>query len=440
MSKSILVVGGGFRSLIAAFGYSDKGYKVTIVEAGDRLGGFMSPIPWNGYWLDKGPQYFDNFTKDDHNLMTDILGGDMLENLEFKYATYIKGQKTEGYAIPDWRKLGPDFCNAAFNQITERAFNEAGSNHECNLHRFLTEKFGTVLTHEIEKICRKMLTVSSKDLATNAAHMVTFCGRALLFDDNISEIVKKSDILDNVIAGPKPKTTNTMLNLYPKKSNLEMIRKGLVNAIEAQKINVLYNTTVDKVLPNTKEVILSGNPVKFDKLFLGVDCRDAENLLFETSNLSNATTIVSQNFHFVEMSEIPQSNSYYTMNYSEEHKISRITNFYNYLGNDGSFVPVLCAEEPVSKARLSKNEAENSSDRIIKEICEVEDLEPKTINKFKTIFIPTTYKVPNKDFDDAETKFHKNLEYNYGDFCLVPSLQTLTRKQTLDDLRLLEII
>ena len=59
-----------------------------------------------------------------------------------------------------------------------------------------------------------------------------------------------------------------------------------------------------------------------------------------------------------------------------------MTNFYNYLGNDGSFVPVLCAEEPVSKARLSKNEAENSSDRIIKEICEVEDLEPKTINKF----------------------------------------------------------
>ena len=62
-SYDYLVVGGGFRSIVGAYALAKKGYKVNC-GAGPSLGGFMSPVKWRQYWIDKGPQFFDNFEKD----------------------------------------------------------------------------------------------------------------------------------------------------------------------------------------------------------------------------------------------------------------------------------------------------------------------------------------------------------------------------------------
>ncbi|MGI9388811.1 MAG: NAD(P)-binding protein, partial [Boseongicola sp.] len=61
----VLVVGGGFRSIVAAWGLARQGETVALVETGAKIGGFMSPINWDGHWIDKGPQFFDNFEPQD---------------------------------------------------------------------------------------------------------------------------------------------------------------------------------------------------------------------------------------------------------------------------------------------------------------------------------------------------------------------------------------
>ena len=60
-----LILGGGFRSMVAAYALSKSGEKVVLVEKSHNLGGFMTPIKWKDFWIDKGPQFFDNFEATD---------------------------------------------------------------------------------------------------------------------------------------------------------------------------------------------------------------------------------------------------------------------------------------------------------------------------------------------------------------------------------------
>ena len=57
----MVVVGGGFRSLIAAYSLANKGNSVCIIEKSNEIGGFFLPIKWENYNIDKGPQFFDSF-------------------------------------------------------------------------------------------------------------------------------------------------------------------------------------------------------------------------------------------------------------------------------------------------------------------------------------------------------------------------------------------
>jgi hypothetical protein len=443
MNKSVLIVGGGFRSLIAAIGYSRQGFKVVIVEKSKKLGGFMSPIPWKNYWLDKGPQYFDNFSKDDLEFMEDLIGKNKLTDIDFKYSTFMDGNKTDGFAIPDWRCKGNEFCVDVFDEIIKNLYlseNNSETKANKNLLHYLTTSFGKKLGRELDEICKKMLTVSSIELSIEALKMVTFGGRALLFNEEKSKILKTSPLLDDCIAVQKKSSGSNQYNLYPFGSNLESIRIELDKAIKNSEINVIYDSSIEKICPQKKSVSISGKDFHFDQIFLGIDCRDAEEILLGTKNLLNETTIVPEIFHFIELKENYKSDSYYTMNYSQKHRVSRVTNFHNYLGNDGKLVPVLCAEEPISIERFKKQKKEMKTSEIVLEVCEMEGINPSFIKDTKSYFIPTTYKVPKFNFDNAELKFRNKVTEKYEDYCIIPSLTTLTRKQTLDDLRGLNII
>lgn len=442
MGKRVLVVGGGFRSLIAAISYARKGFNVTVIEKDKKLGGFMSPIPWNNYWLDKGPQYYDNFSKEDFLFLETVIGKNILHDIDFKYSTYANGKKTNGYAIPDWRSYGVDFCSKVFREILEIvAVNKnLKSKSNCNLLQTLSSNYGPSLTKELEIICKKMLTINAEKLSTEALKMVTFGGRALLFDDQQSAVLKTSPILDNFIAGSKKSIGNEQLNLYPYRSNLETVRLAFEKVVEKEKINVFLQSSIQEVNFIKKNVTISGSEYFFDKIFFGIDGRETEKILFNTEELSTKTTSVPEIFHFIELKESHKSNSHYTMNYSKNHRTSRITNFYNYLGNDGQLVPILCAEEPISISDFNKRDKNTETSHIVDEICEINDFDPDCIKNKQSFFVETTYKVPNYGFEQAESNFKKRLKENYEDYCLVPSLTTLTRKQTLDDLRTFDLI
>ena len=112
-----IVIAGGFRSMVAAYAMAKQGHSVLLAEAMPKLGGFMSPIRWGSFWIDKGPQFFDNFEDNDRDFFTEMVGENLLESIGFSYASYMNGKKTDNFAIPDWRTRGHDFVNAAFSEL-----------------------------------------------------------------------------------------------------------------------------------------------------------------------------------------------------------------------------------------------------------------------------------------------------------------------------------
>ena len=80
-----LVVGGGFKSLVAAYSMARQGQSVLLLERDKALGGFMAPMKWGEFWIDKGPQFFENFEDADLSFMTEMVGEDVFEDIGFKY-------------------------------------------------------------------------------------------------------------------------------------------------------------------------------------------------------------------------------------------------------------------------------------------------------------------------------------------------------------------
>jgi len=89
--KKILILGGGFSGLRLAFLLNRKGYKVEIVERGDRLGGMVQTFShtWNSreFLFDYGPHlFFDDYLPDYRELL-----GDDLIHIRDRFAMVTRG-------------------------------------------------------------------------------------------------------------------------------------------------------------------------------------------------------------------------------------------------------------------------------------------------------------------------------------------------------------
>ena len=97
-----LILGSGFRSCIAALMASKKGHNVTLLDSEDMVCKFIKPAKVNGFIVDKGPQFFDDFSIHDWKLMNELLGKELFHDIEFKYASYYNGKVNTDFAIPTW--------------------------------------------------------------------------------------------------------------------------------------------------------------------------------------------------------------------------------------------------------------------------------------------------------------------------------------------------
>ena len=434
-TDTVLIVGGGFRSILAALGYATKGYSVTILHNEKQLGGFLAPIPWKNFWLDKGPQFFDNFTAEDKLILDKYIDSSILKNLNFKYSSYIEDEITEGFAIPDFRKFGSEFSVKGVSEILKNK----NKNDNMSLFSFFTSSYGPELSEKLKAICQKIIREHPENLSKNVAPMVTFAGRNLLFDHEITSILKKDPFLDTCLAAKKTVVDSDKLNLYPLGSNLEIVRNAFENAIHENEISII-NGEINTIDPIKRRIEINNVFENFDLVFLGLDCRISENILFKEKTLSCHTQLLPEVFHFFELNKKPKDESLYIMDYDVSHKTSRITNFYNYLGNKGKRVPVVCVEQPVRADEGLQTEPHRYKEKISEEICSLLKIDKKEIVDYQSFYIPVTYKLPKVGFERAEKRFRDKLNSKFGDYLLVPDSYTLTRKQTIDDLRELEVI
>ena len=58
MPEKVIVIGGGFAGLSAACSLAKKGYKVTILDRHDQIGGRARVFEEKGFKFDMGPSWY----------------------------------------------------------------------------------------------------------------------------------------------------------------------------------------------------------------------------------------------------------------------------------------------------------------------------------------------------------------------------------------------
>src|SRR5512143_1038702 len=93
---SVAVVGGGLAGLTAALRLAERGFKVTLYEEKDRLGGNLSSDRVNGVYHDVYPHMFCDWYSNFWELFEEDLGFSRKEHFEARMGVKLldKGSKT----------------------------------------------------------------------------------------------------------------------------------------------------------------------------------------------------------------------------------------------------------------------------------------------------------------------------------------------------------
>ncbi len=428
--------------MIAAYALAKQGHSVLLVEAMSKLGGFMSPIRWRDFWIDKGPQFFDNFEDNDRAFFDEMVGADLLESIGFSYASFMNGKKTDNFAIPDWRTRGPDFAKAAFADIlADRIANPDPANPLKDISDVVMRDGGVALNAELSQLVRKFLRRTPEELGTAAGHMMTLFGRKLFFDQDVSINLKQSPLLDGILAAEKATVGETRYNLYPRGTSLETIRLAMEGALKRVGVDVKMETQIKALDGHARICTFEEGSVGYEQIFFGGDCRETEKQLLGTDALSQNTHLLPEIFHCFVVPTAAVDDAYYLIDYDPNHLSTRMTNFCNYMdARDSDGNGVICVEQPVDRETAEWEHPDRLQDKIFQEVRETGNVTCDTYLAAKSFPIPVTYKVPLAGFATAWDDVQNRIKDQFGDNVILPDATTLTRKQTMDNLRQLGVM
>lgn len=116
VEHDLVVVGGGFAGIYAAWRLARAGQRVALVEAGHSLGGSLASQPWRGFDVDNGAHNLDLRSPAGQAFYGDILGDGLAVIEGHTWGSCIDGPWTEGFEFPDLSG-DPALCAAALSEM-----------------------------------------------------------------------------------------------------------------------------------------------------------------------------------------------------------------------------------------------------------------------------------------------------------------------------------
>ena len=322
------VIGGGFKGMMTAYGLIRQGKSVCIIDKGEQLGGFMSPMNWQGVDVDKGPQYLDGISEAHKIILDEIMEGhEPLDSLNYSYGSFWNDTYTDGFAIPDYRTLAKeDKATVLFESLT-RSHKVDASGSIADLYDEGTKKSFSY----IDQWCRKFFQNDSRELSALNQNLATFFGRKLLLDNDVSLTLKKTPLFDDILAAKKVGIDHQTHNLYPLNKNLGYFKDAFVGALERSGVDAFTGCEVvsaDRGVNGYDLKLSNQQTIKTDEFYCAATIEATEHILLSTDTISKYIQPVAQIFYLFEI-ELEQELPFYIMNYSSS-SVSRITNFTAY--------------------------------------------------------------------------------------------------------------
>lgn len=427
-----LIIGGGFKGMMTAYGLTKQGQKVCIVDNSPVLGGFMAPMKWQGVDMDKGPQYLDGVNEAQKAILDDIMSDhEPLDSLEFSYASYWNGVTTADFAIPDYRTLEKSQkAQILFESISAEPVDVE---LECIADTFTEQN--AVSASYLTQWCHKFVSASPDELSMINLSFVTFFGRKLLLDNELSLELKKHPILDGAIAANKKQINHNTYNLYPKGKTLGYFRQAFEHKLDKMGVESKLKSQVCGV-----EQIAEGYQINLDvagqqqsilakSVYCAGTIESSERLLLGSDKIKSKVRPVSQVFYLIEL-EQELDLPFYIMNYSDD-SLSRVTYFNAYAQKSSNGKSIICVEVPAKTDSDIWASPDEHYPQLKKELSA---MGIHGCGEYKAVTIPSTYRLALKGYEHVYESVLQQVKAKYGEQVKILTPHLLTRASIMSDL------
>jgi phytoene desaturase len=171
MSKSVIIIGSGFGGLGSACLLSKAGYKVTVLEKNEQVGGRASVFETKGFKFDMGPSWY--LMPDVFEHFFEILREDVHKYLDLKklapsYRIFYKDTDQQVDIYSDLKKDLKTIENieTGAGEALERYLDQAGYQYEVAKDRFMYKNYDSIkdfFTKEMAVEGRKLSVLSNMD-------------------------------------------------------------------------------------------------------------------------------------------------------------------------------------------------------------------------------------------------------------------------------------
>lgn len=295
MQFDIIIVGGGFAGMYAAWRLAKDGVKVALVEAAEQLGGTLLSKEWNGYWLDNGTHNFDLRSPIGNDFYSDVLRDNITFSTEQTWACTTDRTWTSGFEMPDFSEDNKKVSVAALHELQkiQGALQEDTNLHEDYLSWYKSH-YGATLANAIAPMMKKYTGSDPTELAFAArASMGMFSRPKIGTDTEMITLKESSSFYDDrlgvsLLSGDDRFSGRSVVMkfAYPAKKGLRGFCECVQERLIELGVSVFLSSAVDKIEDDGNKVTVStGNTsLSADRLFWSLP----DHLLLKILNLESS--------------------------------------------------------------------------------------------------------------------------------------------------------
>ncbi len=402
--KHWIILGSGFRGIIASYLLAKQGCKVTLIDRSKKIGGVLHSEEWKGFFLDKGCHLFDNDQDEATELLLEIMDGEV-SPVDVKYASFVEGKKTDGVSIPNLESY-PEEITKNILWETLHLSTQTEKKQTLNLYEELVNHHGETATAILEKFTHKTHLISSKELDSEAFKLMPY-KRIKFLSNEAGKILKESALLDDKIAISSQynplafyqgeKEIYPYRNFYPKTEGLKGFCTKALEKLEKLGVSILLENNVEKIDTQNNKVQIKTdkkNQIEGDYMFWTGSQEVLADVFQIKSSLKELVFAVPMILYYFVVDKKYVSNYTYIHNFEADTHIFRASIPTNYIKNDSSKV-YICCEVPSKKDSAIWNNEKEYTDTIWQELKKMELVDKKASFEDNLVFkTPVSYKVP----------------------------------------------
>lgn len=274
--QDVLIVGGGFAGIYAAWRLARGGLRVTLIEAADHLGGTLWSRDWNGYLVDPGTHNFDLRSPIGSEFYTDILGDELGETDRHDFGSTTDRAVTRGFEMPDFSQDDPELCTAALRELAE-LLRHPSETALSGLDAWLRATYGATLGGRLASLASKVIGGTPDDLAVEARGALGMLTRPKIGSDAEMIALKANDPFWDARLGVTldcgdPRFMGRSVSKrfgYPKRGALRRFCTAAEERLRDLGVEVLTDMRVSSIDADAVgvEVGTAGGPLRGGRLF-----------------------------------------------------------------------------------------------------------------------------------------------------------------------------